>query len=159
MASQRRDGWYVAVSGAGAKVTPEQQIADYISSYGTLQTARYSMANKRPDLLPLFDDLEKSGRLKAGGHMYEVNINADPAHMMDWDKPLRDQPHVQDALADMMLSREPSQGVRTLRRVNEDVDFLGGKSGNILYRKFSTNPREASAMLNEAGIPARSSDA
>ena len=33
------------------------------------------------------------------GHMYEVNINADPAHFLDWDKALRDQnPTVKDAL-------------------------------------------------------------
>jgi hypothetical protein len=34
------------------------------------------------------------------GHMYEVNIGADPAHFLDWDKPLSEQSqHVQDAVA------------------------------------------------------------
>jgi hypothetical protein len=33
------------------------------------------------------------------GHMYQVNIAADPAHFLDWDKPLSEQsPHVQQAL-------------------------------------------------------------
>ena len=33
------------------------------------------------------------------GHMYEVNINADPEHFLDWDKPLAQQhPKVQEAL-------------------------------------------------------------
>lgn len=33
------------------------------------------------------------------GHMYEVRVNADPAHFLDWDKPLSEQtPHVQAAL-------------------------------------------------------------
>jgi hypothetical protein len=26
------------------------------------------------------------------GHMYEVNIRADPSHFLDWDKPLSEQP-------------------------------------------------------------------
>ena len=33
------------------------------------------------------------------GHMYEVNINADPEDFLDWDKPLREQPEsIQNAL-------------------------------------------------------------
>jgi hypothetical protein len=34
------------------------------------------------------------------GHMYEVNINADPAHFLDWDKPRDQQPQkVQDFIS------------------------------------------------------------
>jgi hypothetical protein len=90
-----------------------------------------------------------------GPRTYEVNINADPAHMLDWDKLLREQPHIQDVLADKMLADLPGKaGVRNIRRINEEIDeILGSKSGDILYRKFSTNPREASAFLGEAGIP------
>ena len=37
------------------------------------------------------------------GHMYEVNVNADPAKFLDWDKPLSEQhPDVQAALGDSM---------------------------------------------------------
>jgi hypothetical protein len=48
-------------------------------------------------------DLLKSGGGTAGsanpGSMYEVNLAADPEHMLDWDKPLSEQPqHVQDAV-------------------------------------------------------------
>ena len=36
---------------------------------------------------------------KNPGHMYEVNINADPEHFLDWDKPLHSQSdHVKNAL-------------------------------------------------------------
>lgn len=51
------------------------------------------------------------------GHMYEVGINADPEHMLDWDKPLSQQSqHVRDALgqtsilyhADNMGLRDPT---------------------------------------------------
>jgi hypothetical protein len=37
---------------------------------------------------------------RSPGHMYEVNIGADPTHFLDWDKPLSEQSqHVQDALS------------------------------------------------------------
>ena len=40
--------------------------------------------------------------LKPKGHMYQVNINANPDHFLDWDKPLSEQhPNVQRALSDM----------------------------------------------------------
>ena len=46
--------------------------------------------------LKLHDDMQ------AKGHMYEVNIDADPEHMLDWDKPLSEQhPVVQQALQDI----------------------------------------------------------
>ena len=48
-------------------------------------------------------DLSKGGSWDIGskpnGSMYEVQINADPAHFLDWDKPLSEQgPNVQQAL-------------------------------------------------------------
>lgn len=47
------------------------------------------------------------------GHMYEVNINADPEHMLDWDKPLSEQhPLVQDAWQKSGLpNNAPQSGV------------------------------------------------
>jgi hypothetical protein len=45
--------------------------------------------------------LQSGAPVKAGptGYMYEVNINADPEHFLDWDKPLSEQsPKVQEAL-------------------------------------------------------------
>ena len=45
---------------------------------------------------------------KPGGKMYEVNINADPEHFLDWDKPLSEQsPHVQQAIAKVDASVSP----------------------------------------------------
>lgn len=34
------------------------------------------------------------------GRMYEVHINARPEHFLDWDKPLREQPHIMKAIDD-----------------------------------------------------------
>ena len=49
----------------------------------------------------------KSGKaeLQKPGKMYEVNINADPEHFLDWDKPLSEQSeHVKQAIAKVDLS-------------------------------------------------------
>jgi len=44
------------------------------------------------------DALEPKVGTKSKGHMYEVNINADPAHFLDWDKPLVAQPEAEKQL-------------------------------------------------------------
>jgi hypothetical protein len=53
-----------------------------------------------PDMMAAIDDLE--GRISTDvpkGHMYEVNINANPDDFLDWDKYLNEQtPSVQEAL-------------------------------------------------------------
>ena len=42
---------------------------------------------------------------QAPGHMYEVNVNADPAHFLDWDTPLNQQSdHVRQAIANSPLA-------------------------------------------------------
>jgi hypothetical protein len=44
----------------------------------------------------------------SAGHMYEVNIRADPSHFLDWDKPLSEQsPTVQGTLAEKFGIRQP----------------------------------------------------
>jgi hypothetical protein len=46
--------------------------------------------------------LDRSLPQPGGGHMYEVNINAEPEHFLDWDKPFSQQSeHVQKALRSM----------------------------------------------------------
>lgn len=50
------------------------------------------------------------GLVEPEGHMYEVNINADPEHFIDWDKPLSEQSQfVKDAVAkhDASISTQP----------------------------------------------------
>ncbi len=45
----------------------------------------------------ILDDWQKSGVQivrNPGGRMYEVNIKHDPEHMLDWDKPINEQPHL-----------------------------------------------------------------
>lgn len=81
-------------------------------------------------------DLQK---LKAGGsldtgHMYEVNIDADPEQFLDWDKPLSEQP----ASAQAILNKS---GVAPTADVGSAIS----------YAKSMRNPLED--QLKQAGIP------
>lgn len=87
-------------------------------------------------------DIEK----RPPGHMYEVNIHADPEHFLDWDKPLSEQSrHVQDALA----------AVKDAGHVREQ---WGGDDprGEHLYESMTAraggDPAGASQRLQDAGV-------
>jgi hypothetical protein len=66
--------------------------------------------------------------VKNPGHMYEVNINADPSQLLDWDKPLSEQsPHVQNALGTFNLTGEVKNGMplgnNASLRIEQDPDL------------------------------------
>jgi hypothetical protein len=93
------------------------------------------------------------------GHMYEVDIHADPKAFLDWDKPLSAQPGpVRQALANL----SPPPAVSKLF----DAEALAGNRGNMpfstIYGALShnmggtrphSNEAAASLALNQAGIP------
>ena len=47
-----------------------------------------------------FDEAAQLARnaISKRGHMYEVGINAQPHHFLDWDKPIQEQPYVMEQL-------------------------------------------------------------
>ena len=101
------------------------------------------------------------------GHMYEVGIHADPEHLLNWDKQLKEQPEnvvrslQERGLINMSENVGPSSaGVIRPLGWTEDVGRL---SGEKLYRRLSENQLAgfdrkgaealASKELNSAGIP------
>jgi hypothetical protein len=78
-----------------------------------------------------------TSKLKApAGKMYEVDINADPEHFLDWDRPLSEQhPKVREALF--------NSGI-----VKKDI----GQPAAAIAKALADTPEGASA-LREAGIP------
>ena len=83
---------------------------------------------------------------KSRGHMYQVGINADPEHFLDWDKPLSEQPQtVQDFVANHPQANR-LQG----------NDMVGGQltapTGENVIRRMGAGPETAQA-LSDAGIP------
>jgi len=118
-----------------------------------------------------FKKLDSLGQyLKAApsGHMYEVNINADPAHFLDWDKPLSGQSgDVRSALEKLGIKYD-AKGDKAYTEAL--LDALTGDAnralpkevsnplGSELYRRngsvfqASSDPVR-SAAFREAGIP------
>jgi hypothetical protein len=81
-----------------------------------------------------------------GPRTYEVNIKADPAQFLDWDKPLRTQsPQVQEAAR--LLNVPPGT-----QNYYEGIG-LRPTTGKEAYRYVSDDPVRATQMLNEAGVP------
>lgn len=115
---------------------------------------------------PVAQELEQIkaiGRQKPGGHMYEVNINADPAHFLDWDKVLSEQhPNVQAVATKLagprmndLLEAQKSYGITKPHQTltgQELVDGLAQLKGDTLGN-LAMDHSLASNRLREAGIP------
>ena|SRR5258705_336138 len=92
-------------------------------------------------------DLIKGGWSR--GKMYEVNINADPAHFLDWDKPLSQMsPEVQQKLNAAWLAHPEAHARQTGENIYEQAQINLHRPGQgHLDRAF------AAEKMNEAGIP------
>jgi hypothetical protein len=90
-----------------------------------------------------------------GPRTYEVNINADPAHFLDWDKPFT-SPDAMEAFASKFDTVNP-----TTRRFLEDYSYANQKAGRPLpdgedifhELKALSSPKQFSQEFSEAGIP------
>ena len=83
-----------------AAVTLKSHDGDIGKAVADLRTTAESKlpAEERAAAAKAIDMIQQGQRLPeaSGGHMYQVNINADPEHFLDWDKPLSEQhPNVQ----------------------------------------------------------------
>jgi hypothetical protein len=83
---------------------------------------------------------------RSPGHMYEVNVAADPEKFLHWDKPLKDQPEVYRKVEALV----PPDLLQTFR-FNAERGITGGNA----YHNYigGGDPAGASAALKEAGIP------
>ena len=120
--------------------------------------------------------LKSGGDLKpAGGHMYQVNIGADPEHFLDWDKPLSEQhPVVQDKLRAIGAVPDPAEvntaghfgyslnEFKTLtpeyqqeliaKLPENHADYTRDARGSEIYHE-GRDPVAAAQTLQAAGIP------
>jgi len=112
------------------------------------------------DELSWLELAERDGlRTHPGAHMYEVNLQVDPAELLDWDTPLSQQsPEVIEAM-ERMLATNP----RAARSLRAQGDFLKrDPSGGAAYRALQggdamlgaqQRSAEITQQLREAGIP------
>lgn len=102
------------------------------------------------------------------GHMYEVNINANPEQFLDWDAPLSKQPkNVQEALGNLGIKHDPAEDRAfddaLLSALTGDANQVLPKQprdplGSELYRRSgsifeSSSDPVRSQAFREAGIP------
>jgi hypothetical protein len=108
-------------------------------------------------------DAVKAGKaeLKKPGHMYEVNIRADPEQFLNWDAPLAQQPQ---AIQEMWARQFPAIGNPARRDIPvSQGSYVPESTGEQIYRQLEIAKHQPGAghldraivsqALNEAGIP------
>ena len=155
-------GMYFAENPAVAKeyqkmvVGAEQTAAEYLKMYKTPESAISALQyGITPNLTPeakkfsqdAIDVLRSGKELK--GNLYKVDIpDADIPKMLDYDKPLKDQPKaVQDALAKYDPDFYSTKG----------SDYSPDELGQTIYMRIANSPNaknyaEASTVLESLGI-------
>ena len=120
-----------------------QHAIQWLKAYDDIPKAAHDA--KWSDIPGLSDEitrLHQEGHIAnaPGGRSYEVNINADPEHFLDWDKPLSEQSeHVQNALRSL-----PFQPHRF------EKDALGREQ---MGADFAPQGKLSTQQFQRAGIP------
>jgi len=126
------------------------------------QTASPQTADTISKARDVLDQWQDAGGMPgSSGHMYQVNINADPEHFLDWDKPFEQQsPTVQNAINDLWTARGGSLEGR------DNPPFVASSSGNrgesihaAIATTYGGSGKDADAQaaasqaLRDAGVP------
>jgi hypothetical protein len=79
----------------------------------------------------IIDNLQKwhddgaTAKPQSTGKQYEVNINADPEHFLDWDKPLNEQSdHVRSVYQKITGAGDPKDAAARVQSLQEKMDAL-----------------------------------
>lgn len=121
----------------------------------TIETAQKIADSGSPVADMAQRDLAKLQALKAEGgvkrnpgSMYEVDINADPGHFLDWDKPIGEQsPVVQRAFAHEPPTQTGSEAFHNLQNGLIENKILPNADSNTPLQHLQAQ------YLREAGIP------
>ena len=125
------------------------KIADQAAKYGPANAIETFDPHTRnasdgPAWQDAMDQFKAGAGKSATGHMYEVNVNADPAKFLDWDAPLSEQhPDVQAALKPFDLDPN-TQGPQILTAIHHTQFDDKGPIGQT---------RRPEDLLLQAGIP------
>lgn len=87
-------------------------------------------------------------RANGVGHLYDVDINADPEHFLDWDKPLSQQsPHVQNAVKSIPGADNYGQ------YMNSGMSFGDLANRGLVPGSLDKASPKFSKTYSDAGIP------
>ncbi len=89
------------------------------------------------------------------GTMYQVGINADPEHFLDWDKPLSEQSDAYRQRLDAALKHGDTSidEIAGVARSDEDAGKLTGETIYDSLGRFLESPEAATSALQRGGIP------
>jgi hypothetical protein len=105
-------------------------------------------------VLKAIDDMAGSQvEIRPGGHMYEVAVNAEPEHFLDWDKPLSEQHPVVRGAINSIADNSVALSQRLVEAAKNNIPLTGNDVVSTLARSGDFgDPRIAQALQN-AGIP------
>jgi hypothetical protein len=115
-----------------AAIADEKAFADNLAAQGR-ETLRRSGADPYA-LVRKLEGLRGQVSSQNTGHMYEVNINADPDDFLDWDAPLRDQPHIAERLGVDPYARS-KRADEIIRNIQEDMKAAGRTEMDAIDRQ------------------------
>lgn len=137
--------WDYAWAKAKLDGTLDESIRDYRARRQRLLSRPANTPGRRWDINELTDQLERMERVakadvRREGNLYEVDIDVEPEQLLDWDKPLNEQPPAVQA---------------AIRKLG--IEPVAYRNGQWLYeelwRRIDGDRDEVSAMLREAGVP------
>jgi hypothetical protein len=147
--------------------SPEFAAASLVHKF---QDIPANIASRLPDE-PAYADIKKvlvgwkdnPPKITPGrGHMYEVNIKAEPEHFLDWDRPLHQQPQkVQDLVKSLGIDKDYLNMLRPFHG-NEGSLVYKALENKLLEKNLGSNPDPLALpaaqqmvlrQLSEAGIP------
>jgi hypothetical protein len=148
------DAWDDDFSLSGKDIDIDEAMDNIIFDAKQERSSRYTTEDEYPEIDQRIREAERlktSGKLKIvdSGRMYEVNIDAKPDELLDWDLPLDEQPeNIRKALEKTDWYQYAEEGVYEAANNRGDNPY-----GMDLVRYLEQDGAEDAAnMMKEAGI-------
>jgi hypothetical protein len=104
------------------------------------------------EALNVIADWQKTGEVqRMGGKMYEVAIQADPEHFLDWDKPLSQQNDMVKMVAKDAGFRQITEGPFKGRWQNDYGTVFDNPTGRDLHEELARQARDVGVMAGRTG--------
>jgi hypothetical protein len=134
---------------AGRPLYDQAALLENIINTGDLLDVEKAMAagDYAPDTADWFNR-EIAGKWDAPGALYQVGLDVDPANMLAWDTPLKEQPQVLEALGSLLQR----YGVGEEDLLHGKYPMTGGDVYNRLSFRSDIQPKAMADMLTGAGL-------
>ena len=134
---------------AGRPLYDQAALLENIINTGDLLDVEKAMAagDYAPDTADWFNR-EIAGKWDAPGALYQVGLDVDPAQMLSWDTPLREQPQVLEALGSLLQR----YGVGEEDLLHGKYPMTGGDVYNRLSFRSDIQPKAMADMLTGVGL-------